>query len=78
MEKKIILTINRKQYPTSYSLIGQTYRVKTDHEDLLKYVTSEFTFRVVNGIGQYLVTSDKTHQIAAQIIKQINVNELKT
>jgi hypothetical protein len=77
MDKNITLIVNGKEYPTSYGLEGKTYRVKTDHEDLYPHVTNEFSFFIKDGKARYLGVSKKTHEIAQQIIEQINANELK-
>lgn len=77
MKKQMTITVNGKSYLISYEKDGNTYRLDTNHADLIPHVTPNFFFKILDGKAQYLVVSDKTHQIARQIIKQINENEFK-
>ena len=77
MKKDLTVIINGKSYPIKYAKDGNAYRVETNHDDLKPHVTDNFTFHIINGQANYLVISDKTHEIARQIIIQINKNEFK-
>lgn len=72
MRKKIIVRINDKGYPLIYSKSIDTYFVETNDKNLKPHITEMFSFHIKNGVASYKVTSSKTHEIAGQIIKQIN------
>ena len=77
MKKQITVSINDKNYLIIYTKSGDAYTVEINNEDLKPHVTDRFTFHIKNGGANDLVISHKTHEIASQIIKQINLNELK-
>ena len=77
MKEDLIVIINGKSYAISYTKEGNTYRVEINYDDLKPHVTDNFTFNIIGGQAQYLVISDRTHEIARQVITQINKNEFR-
>lgn len=72
MIKVLKLTIDGKEYSSSYSSENDTYRVDTDFDGIREHVGKTFTFRIINGKAAYLNLTPKSAAIALQIVKQIN------
>jgi hypothetical protein len=77
MKKDIVIIIDGKSYPASYTKNGNDFNVELNHSDFTGIIFSPFHFKVENGkAGGFLIGHPKTMSVMNQIITQISKNEI--
>lgn len=72
---KLTVTINGKPYEIDYTKKGVRYTIASDNEDLRPHLSNTFHIWDTDEKITFTAITDKTEEIATQLIDQIRLSE---